>query len=179
MFNLLFQEEKENVRREYRRRLIVVSLWFLLAALLLGLILLFPSYFISASYEKKISAEYKAVKDSLRSENYEQLDSLLRETGKKLKILSPRKNIHYFHDVIAGLLRNRSSNIKISRITFRSGGENGGEAQIIGTANKREDLLSFNRSLEREKMFSKVELPISSFAKDTDISFSIKINGSF
>lgn len=175
MFNLLPKQEGEEVKREYRYRLVIISVIFLTASFFLGIILLIPSYIISSKREKRVSLEYEEAKKVSEASEYKDLNDVIGKTNEKLGILTPKEGALYLHDVISNIVRLKNSGIKIDRFSFKAGRE----IQVSGTALNRESLLSFTRSLERDKTFSGVETPISNFARNTDIDFSIKVTGNF
>lgn len=180
MFNLLPQEQNKDTSREYWHRLTAVSLIFILLAVLIGIVFLLPSYLISTARERRVSAEYELLKKSLNNENFDELNAILKTTAERLDIVkkSDEKSASLVR-AIAEALRRKEKGVKINLISSKSGLGGEGELTISGFASSRERLLSFKKSLESDKIFSKVELPISNFAKFSDIDFSIKLNGQF
>jgi len=65
MANLLPQKERGRLELEYRLRLLIVSLLFLMVTFTVGVIFLLPSYFISKSKEESIMRQSDLLKKTI------------------------------------------------------------------------------------------------------------------
>ena len=111
MHNLLSDESKKRIKKEYRLRLLVV---FLALSFLLGIIFflsLLPSYIFSVAREKTISGEKKTVKDSVVSLESEDLNLLLRETKEKVDSLKAGSEDIPLHMIIEKVQLHKSPGI--------------------------------------------------------------------
>jgi hypothetical protein len=77
----------------------------------------------------------------------------------------------YFNKIIA----NKNTNIQITELSFAvlTGGQ--GQFFISGISKNREGLIAFIEDLKFKAGFVSVESPISDFAKDSDIPFTLNI----
>lgn len=87
------------------------------------------------------------------------------------KILSYPKIVHYLNIVFL----NKSKPISIDDVSYIDTNEKNAVLTINGSSATREALLSFVKNLQTSGAFSAVDLPISNYAKDKDLDFSIKL----
>src|SRR3989338_8812644 len=171
MFNLLPKQEKEAIRREYRTRLVIVILWFSFATLVIASVLLVPSILLSSQKEKVAEQRFETLSKSVEKDNTVNLDAVLRKAQSHLSLLS--------HELLVNIVSTKTDSVSLARFSFAKASEGKRYADINGIAKDRATLLSFVKALERSGLFEKVEVPISNFAEDTDIEFSIRVLGVF
>lgn len=89
---------------------------------------------------------------------------------------SENGNIDY-SGLIQNILSYRSEQIFINsmEISRSAGTSTSAEVLIIGKADSRESLIDFKKSLEVEKTFRNIDLPVSDLAKSKDIKFSLRV----
>ncbi|TSC67661.1 MAG: hypothetical protein G01um101472_346 [Parcubacteria group bacterium Gr01-1014_72] len=172
MVNLLPEEERSTLTLEYRLRLAAVSLFFVSALFVVASLLFVPSYLLSSGRQAAALWELTSLEKALALRDANALDAALLDTKRKIETLRSRgaAGIRGIVETIAG---KRSSDLTIRSFMFQAG-SSGGTVDISGRAASRESLLLFTRKLEHETgAFSAVNLPISNFAKQTDISFNL------
>ena len=173
MFNLLPKTEKEAIRREYRIRLATVILWMLFATVLIDATLLIPSHFLSSQKEKAALGQFETLSANVRKENAAAVGSILSDAQARLSFLSHTPPKVFFHEALVQVASVRGSKISVEGISFTEGDDGKWKFVIQGRAADRTALLSYAKGLERTGIFKKVEVPISDFAKDVDIAFSL------
>lgn len=176
MANLLPLTEKKNIRREYRARIGIVFLLLLSTLIIIATISLIPLY-ISSSYKlNDILAQIEDEKqNSFREDDKQDPIKITQDANAKLLVLRKKDSILPLSSELTTIIVGyKPSDVKIDAILYDRGLSDG-KITLNGIARNRETLLSFLKSLERESMFKKVNLPISSFVKETDIKFSIRI----
>lgn len=179
MFNLLPKTEKEAIRREYRVRLVIVILWMLFATVIIAATLLIPSYFLSSQKEKAAAERFETLSANVRKENAAAIDSILSDAQSRLSLLSHTSPKVFFHDALAQSVAVKGSKISVEEISFTEGEGEAWKFVMRGRAGDRSALLSYAKALERTGIFKKVDVPISDFAKDTDIAFSVLANSAW
>lgn len=179
MFNLLPKTEKEAIRREYRIRLATVVLWFSFATLVIGSLLLLPSWFLSAQKEKVAQSRFDALSQSIERRGAAGLEGVLLATKKQLELLAREAPKGLLYELIGAIASRRPKNISFESITVtdRSGEKRG--IAVTGLARDRDSLVLFSRALEGLPFLERVELPLSSLAKESDIPFSLNVTASF
>lgn len=180
MANLLPQNEKKKIRREYAFRRVNVLLAVIFASIIIAIIMLFPSYIITSIHTSEMNME----KSSDISIEREEIESAVENTQQQLKALDPEKLVNEsFVEITKEIISSADSSIEITNITYEKTLEKKSEekteevlrSQISGIASNRSVLVNFKRKLEQSKMFSKVELPVSNLAQDVDISFNLDL----
>ena len=77
-------------------------------------------------------------------------------------------------EIISKILKIKASTIKIQSFVYSTNTQ-GRQLVITGNASSRDSLAEFVAALKEEPSFSRVELPISSYVKSSDIGFSLLI----
>lgn len=179
MFNLLPKTEKEAIRRQYRLRLAVIILWLSFGTFLIASVLLIPSYLLSSQKEKSARARFEALSKAVEQESAAELDKVLLDAKTRLALLSDKPPKVYLHELLVQVVSQKGNNISLSGFSFADSTEGKRGIDISGVAKDRTALLSFVKSLERTGLFEKVEVPISNFAKNTDIGFTVRTVGMY
>lgn len=177
MRNLLREQDKKIIRREYVLRVVSVSLILFFFTVLVGAVFLLPSYFLSHSSEKTIREHAETVKRLIELRGKDISAVLLSETKEELQLLSAGHDRVSLESILRAIIENKPRGIKLYGLFVER--DSGGKSDIvvIGIASGREELLSFKKRLDREVLFESVMLPISNLASDQDIEFSINITG--
>lgn len=177
MINLIPNEEKKMMIKDFYYRLVTVILLMLSLVALIASIALLPSYFLS-------SVKKNVINEQLDKEIVEEISSYDQQTllavsalDSKLSLLekSERDKFLVSDRVISEILSNRISNIKITQISFENNEIKGKQISIRGTAPSRERLTLFRRALESNPLFKEVDLPISNFIKGSNIQFYLSL----
>lgn len=193
MLNILPTEEKKKILVEYRLRLGVVSVFALGALVFSSLILLAPSYMLAVVKHNSISEELSALE--LKQSNAGQEKEVgvqIRDENKKidlfLKGLKPDLQVRPTADgglgdtggrlsppqAIMSILGIKGDAVKIQGFTYDASALQE-RFVVTGVAADREGLAHFVEILKKDPTFTKVELPISSYVKSSNIDFSIVV----
>jgi hypothetical protein len=177
MINLIPNEEKKKMSKDFYLRLVTVFFVMLSISLLIASIVILPTYFI-------FSAEENSFNTKLELQNNESIPLLdqntlvvIKDLGNKLNLIeNTQKNEFVFSQkVINEIILKKISSIKITEISYQNNSQTGRKINISGKAPSREVLLSFRRALENDVAFSKVDLPISNFVKGSNIEFYLSL----
>lgn len=178
MINLLPTEEKKKIRRDYALRLLTMVLIAVSAVAIIGIVSLFPSFFI-ADFAKRAAVERV---DLITKENgggdKENITVVLRDAQQKLEILSPESEKVSVRTVFDTAIDHKSNAVTLTGLVYQQETDESGETLkliINGVADRREDLLAFSQKLEQDEMFDEVELPVSNLAQDRNISFTLTV----
>lgn len=177
--NLLPHEEKKKIRAEYRLRLGTVALAAVLFLVISNFALLVPSYLRASSKESVAEARITTSTGMTAREHEEEENDAnvrVKELNKKLSVLSTggtAASYALLSQTIASILALKSSAIKIQSITYDATQPERRRYVVSGRALDRDSLAQFSDKLKKSASFAKVELPISSFVKSTDIDFSL------
>jgi len=178
MANLITEKQKKIIKIDYFIRLL--SIYLIVPIALLGIFLLayIIPYYISVSQKNIMVAEqFKSVINVENKENVGvSASSIMTQTQDEMKAIKLYNNSRLnLSDSLAKIIASKNSNIQITRLSFTF--SKSGQAIFIvsGISKDREGLVSFIDDLKGKAGFSKVDSPISNFAKNSDISFDLNI----
>lgn len=179
MFKLLPTEEKKRLKGEYKTRLFIILFLFIFCAEIVAAVSLLPAFVLSGVKEKSIQAEQLLVDRTLEGGK----DLVLEEEIKKAKnqIAQLRVEDPYLSvvDIVKTIVNDKTTAIKIQSFQLNRFDPEQSELRIIGIGQSRESIVAFTSELEKESIFTEVELPVSDLAQSKNISFSVRLVGTF
>lgn len=186
MIDLLPTSEKSAIRKEYRLRVLTVSLGLLSSVFAAMVISLLPTYLLTVSRYDAFLAESQSDETQSRISQVKDMELMVRDTNKKIDILKEGTAVIRVQDIVGEILESKGAGLTITSLAYDSGGVTSkrGKEDIVtpptlviqGSASDRAALLSFKETLSQKKEFGAVDLPISSLVKETNLSFSINIS---
>lgn len=177
--NILPEEQKNNYLKGLKIRFFIVLSILLSFGFVVSSILLVPSYFASSIELRDVLVQSEYIDGGIDS-SIQEFVNLPEDIKSKLDFISSRNSekspVHFINLVLS----KRSSGIYIDSI-FSTNLRNGDKIKISGltisgVAKDRKSLVDFSKSLEEEKSFSRVEIPVSSLTKESNLPFSIDIS---
>jgi len=181
MTNLLPHAHQVALTKEYKHRRIVVLLSLFIFVIVVSIGFLLPSYILSTVRLTEIQAQEvgaRKINEVLQEDNSAS-SVTLKEVSEKLLFIKTQGDSSV-QAVIDLIILNKPADIKIKSITYQSGDDsNEGTIVLEGLAKDRESLTMFKNMIETQDAFIRVDLPISNFAKDKDINFSMDLFGTF
>lgn len=183
MANLLPLEYKRKNRAEYLLRMATVALCATTLIVFSNLILLVPSYVRALSQEGAAEARLAHIESGDRKDSA--LVSADQDPSTRLAKINEKANLFFRAiqtegtgttptEVILEIISLKSASIKILGITYDKTAGRGREKFVVsGVALRRDDLSQFVEAIKKTPSFTKVELPISSYVKSTNINFSL------
>lgn len=180
MINLIPNEEKKRIRREFYFRLFIVSLGMLSLSVFIASVSMLPTYFLSAvrknSSQVNLEIQAKEIVPTLDKESLATIEDLRGKVGIVEK--SEKEKFLVSEKIINEILAKKMPDIKITQISYQTAADKSKKININGSAPSRERLLLFRQALEGSEVFSKVDLPISNFIKGSDIQFFLNLTAS-
>lgn len=175
MLKFLLSSERHQLRREYKFRLLNVFLVCLLVLMIIISVSLFAPYTIVYLEKNLVSSEIDAIKSSDVAKRRDAFERDYKHLVTEYRIFSQEFLIPSdFFDI---LLKDKPAEVMISNYNFsRIDGEKlRVKIELRGIAQTRNSLVQYVNLLKQNKIFSKVEMPISSLTRESDIPFSISI----
>ena len=178
--NLLPRSRITALRRDYFIRLGTVAVLALVGLIGIHGVLLIPSYvFIeqqSASYETTLAALEETLATKEEREADVRLSALRDDTAYFIRL----ESISTASGAIRAILTLPRAGIHLTNFTFTPPvDEKGGRMTIAGMADTRDALRRYSLALSALPFVTSANLPISAYAKERDIPFSITLMGSF
>jgi hypothetical protein len=174
MFNLLPELEKRFVRSEYSRRRGIIAFSFSLAAIIIAALFLVPSHIVSYYRQKNLQQSVSVLKESIATKNQQNLNSTISTTNKKIETVMNEQGPKVT-DILVGISHKKSSNIKIKSFQLSRNSSGKRIISLRGISQDRESLFAFANRFKDDSAYGKVDLPISNFAKDQNIDFSMTL----
>lgn len=177
--NLLPEERIRSLRQVYFFRLAVVTVLLLSGVTLVHGVLLLPSFMYLRNQVGERTASLAALTTTLAGSEEKEIServAALADDSAHLARLSSVPKASAAIRAIAALPR---SGIRLTGFSFAP--KEGAEAamSISGVATTRESLRTFEQSLADQPFITSTDLPISAYAKERDISFTISLTGPF
>ena len=174
MINLLPLEDKLAIKKEYRRRLIVIIGISMFGIIGSAIILFIPSYLLLSSLEKSLGTQASALEETTLRTGTEKIESSVADLNESLTLLADSEG-RQIYSLLKKILDIRPTTIKISAFYYNK--ESGKEIlSIEGEANTRNSFLSFLSSLEKIKEIKSISSPPSNILKEENISFRLTAN---
>ena len=177
MINLIPNEEKKNMANNFYYRLFILSLWMVSFSICFGVLAILPSYILSTSKENFADEKLVIQKNESVPILDQETSDAIKDLDSKLS-LAEKLQVDKFivtERVVNEIIESKVSGIKISRIFYENDSAKGKKIEIEGIASSREELLSFRQTLEDNKAFQNVDLPISNFVKGSNIQFFLTL----
>jgi hypothetical protein len=174
MINLLPDNEKANVAREYKLRRLAVFLICLIIIGVLTVIFLAPSYVLSIYKGRTmvVKVNQPSLDDIARQKNFQ---NQINSAKVYLGILTPSPDKMYPSDIIELLINDKTNANSITNINYTRPDANTILVQVSGISASRQSLSSYTEALAKKPGIIKVDVPVANFIQDTNIAFSFTI----
>ena len=174
-YTFLPNSERNSLLREYRIRALIILLFFISVGFIVGVSSLFPAY-IYTSFEERI--HLRQVADLQKTTDDATVTSVQRQLSASSVLLNTVANnvaTDVFSSTIESIVSVRG-NIRLTSFALEHPSASAVTVVISGMAPTRNDLLAFKTRLQNLSSKISVDLPLSTLAQDSKISFSIQIN---
>lgn len=173
MINLVPSAGLQAIKKEYWLR--VVSVWLLLlgSICIVGIVLLLPSYIRLTMQINDVNAASNTLNESATS--FDVSAAQLVEANNQAQLLVQGTDAAAYTEYIAAAESVADQGIAIDSFVL-SAASTATNFTLTGEAATRQDLESFRDALEVLPVFLAVQLPISNFITDRDITFSMNIS---
>jgi len=177
-YTFLPYAEQQKMKREYRVRVWIVSLFLLSVAGIIGVGSLFPAYMYSSFEERSHLNQVAAFKKTADASSITSIQKELSASSGLISSLSDSTQPDVFSSAlsaIATISDEAHGAIKINSFDIDRSSSSTMTVTISGIAANRESLLAFKSRLEGLSGKTTVNLPFSDLAQDKDAAFSIAI----
>ncbi|MDC1205361.1 hypothetical protein N8083_00745 [Candidatus Pacebacteria bacterium] len=173
MANLIPPDAKHAIIVEYWTR--VVTVWFVLigCALIVVAILKLPTFVLVNTQLNAFKGAYNDAR--VKEDTFLEVQKTLIEANELSNLLSGYEGAIELTNLLGVLDTIAGTEVSISDFKFEKTETALTKITIVGFANTRIALADFSKNIEAHVLFSEAALPISSLAKDKDISFSLEI----
>ena len=177
--NLLPEARARDFRHGYFIRLTVLATLAFAAVILVHGALLVPSYLYVSEQEQLAKARLEELSASLASSEEEAMNiRLTRLTADASRLLSFASSASAA-EVIRAVLSVPRAGVSIQSLSYLPSSNGAADARLTmsGAASTRESLRAFHQGLSALPGVTQAELPLSAYAKETDIAYTITLSG--
>lgn len=174
--NLLPSERRRALARDYFLRLGTVVAIFATALVLAAGALLAPTYVFLAKSVAAKEARLASMRSSLSSSDDAALSARLAALRSDTGALSAIDSAHSASAIVRAALAVSRSGVALSGFEYAPAADaRPGTLSLSGTAATRDALRGYQLALERASFARSASLPVSTYAKDRNIPFTIAI----
>jgi hypothetical protein len=171
---LLPLHERVVLRREYYMRVAIVLCFMVSLSILIGVVSLFPTFIKTVSEESdaknaEASVAKAPINQDLKIVQQKVVNSLALLDSLKKDNDSPK-----ISDLVKAILIMKGE-VKFNSFSAAKEGTTTFTMSLQGVAPTRNELLSFKNNFEALSLENKIDLPVSSLAKSTNIQFSLQL----
>ena len=159
-------------------RLIIVFSWALFFSFLISTIIFVPAFTLAHIKTGNVNEKIKSNSEAIKEQG--DILSLPKDVNEKAAVVLSFKNRSLVSEKIESVASGRTSGISLSGLSYKKtekSDPNQNVVQILatGTAKNRESLLAFEKAIQDMSFVKDVSVPVSSFAKDADLPFTVTI----
>ncbi len=173
MINLLPIPEKTKVRHEYQARVAVVVLGALALEVVVGLVLMLPTYLNLRFKGQELAAGLDLIKSQDSMNQVRQLEAVIKDVNDKLSVVRAAPDPVDLSALVQVVSSARPSGIALTSFLYSE--EKGVQLHLKGTADKRSSLITFVEDLKESPAVAEVQSPISNLVAEHDNKFTISI----
>ncbi len=170
--NLLPPPEKELLKLDQAQRWLVFyggAVLFLVLGLTVLLMLVWSFILIQL---KTYTQTIKSTEASFQGQSVEHQKSLIADFNQNLATIDQiQKNHRYYSPVLIEIANLMPAGARLEGLSL----DETGQVTLSGWSARRTDVLLLKQALEKSTLFTKVDSPLSNLTKQTDISFSFKL----
>lgn len=177
MSNLITKKQKKIIQYEYYCRLFST---ILILISVLGLFILaytIPYYiYVKNSYLETIKS-FEAPIAAENNENFgESMSQIVKRTLDEMRVIELYINKNVNPSLyLSNIIEQKNNYIKINKLSFSFIKSDEGQVVVSGLSENREGLVKFIDDLNSLENFTNVNSPVSDFAKDSNIPFTLNI----
>jgi hypothetical protein len=175
MFNLLPEKIRAEIRKEYNHRRLVMILVFVIFLQVAFTIFLFPTWLMSVNKEKDVIIRSEDMNKNLSNLNIASTTANIKSINTQLTIIDNKLQYPDIVSFINLVLSKKATSTTISDIVFVVNSAKKMNINLQGVSATRDTLSAFSKNLQKIEEFKAVDVPLSSYTKDKNLSFSVEI----
>lgn len=174
--NLLPRERQRALSRDYFLRLGVVGAILLSMLALASALLLVPTYLLLTENTHAKEVRLAGIESTLASSDETTLSARLAALTNEAAVLNSLANVPTASEVVRDVLAVSRPGVTLSGFAYTpSAGGIHGTLAVSGTATTRDALRSYQLALQSAPFVASADLPVSAYAMDTNVAFTITL----
>lgn len=177
MLHLLTEEHKKKVSTEYAYRVGVVVSCAVIVLSAVSFGFLYPTYAITHNgYAEALRQETDITAKIAERQNDTSADSV-KGISTSIAALRMFNNETDPVNVVSRVINKKPRGVSIIHVSYQNagGGKGSPTLNIIGKSDTREHLVTFSQQVRSDTTFVSADVPLSAFAREKDIDFSMKV----
>ncbi len=178
LINLLPKSITKAFLRDYRFRVATFGLVLVAFVIFINGLLLIPAYLYAHTHIVALQTKLNGIDQSTKTDDQTQITTRLSNLSKEQKYLIQKQKAPQASALLNAVLKVSRPGIALSSFTVTMPeGSGSGTIILAGNADTREDLRAYTVALGTLPFISSVNLPISAYASESDIAFTITLSG--
>ena len=171
--NLLPPAEKRNLAIIWRTRVLVLVTGGVVAVVLVGVLLLLPTYFLIGFQTAETVRAADLERQTQMQSGIETQITHIRSANRIAEAVKQYQGQQRaVFPIFEAMIRSAGESVRIEAIKFR---REDWECTVQGFAPTRQDLLAFTSALEKNEAIAEVSSPVSNLIRETAINFSLTV----
>lgn len=176
--NLLPEERVRALRQLYFLRLAVVGVLLLSVVAIAHGVFLLPSYLYLRDTVEERKAELAQLSTTLAGTQEQEVSARVATLARDATRLAELGTTPKASAAVAAVIGLPREGIRLIGFSFADEPGDGAKMTVSGVAASREDLRAYEQALSNAPYVAAADLPISAYAKERDIEFTITLTGS-
>lgn len=177
MINLIPNQEKKKMVKDFYFRLLVVFFMMLGFSIFIASAAILPSYFLSVAKKNVATLRLESQKNEPIADLDKKTLTAIEDLKKKLALFQKAKGEKFSvaEKAFKEIASRKTSGISVEKIYYENSAQDGKKISVQGKASSREQLVLFGKALEDDSAFKEVDLPISNLIKGSNIEFYLTL----
>ena len=175
MINLLPDNERVRIKKEYRLRLFDAGLVLLFSLAIVGFVVLLPTYLLSHFREVEAGDAALGANAASRDAENQTLLTTLGSANALATALAPAPENLSAANFVALIASDKTPGNSVTSLLYSKSPNGNQKITVQGVAGTRDDLTAFTQALEGDSRIASVNLPISDLAADSNVQFSFDV----
>lgn len=173
--NLLPIKDAKRVLWEHRRRVAIVCMLLLMCSAVVALLFIIPSFIVVWSGASGFDDQLKATKILVDLQRKQSGGSEVVELSERSVLLEGSLSRRTATSILEDIAPRIPEGVSVRQFAYSLGNEEI-SVLILGTATTRAALIAFGDALRQSPLFSRVDVPVSSLAKNENIEFTLTVS---
>lgn len=170
--NFLPDENKILFKKEYFRRLEVISGCFSFFIIFFSVAMLLPKFVLLSSEKKFLQEKLESINQVVSSTISKDIDAMVAEVNREISSILGGEPNGYEKSMLIKII----TNAKTVGVSLKNIDINNKQILVKGTGKMRADMLNFVDILKKESIFKKVDSPVGNLLKEKDVEFLLTIS---
>lgn len=175
--NLLSEDRVRALKREYLLRVLTTTAILGSALIIVHATLLVPSYMYLFEELKARTAHLQSLTSAFASSEGQEMGARLAVLNERAQRIDTLTKTPSGSLLVRNILAVPHENIRITGFSLSRTDEMQASLRIVGVSSSREALRRFHEKLTKLSFVSRADLPLSVYAQESDIAFSIALSG--